>query len=81
MKTTGFSLILLLLVLLTSTVHAAPTSIGKQEVVNIVQQKYPGRVLSVKHKGDVYRVKTLSVDGEIRIVLVDANTGKIISGK
>lgn len=81
MKTIGFSLLLALMVTLYTPVVTASEGLSKQQAVSIVQQKYPGRVLSVKHKGDIYRVKTLSANGEIRIILVDANSGKIVSGK
>ena len=61
---------------------AAPeTNVSKQQAVNIAQQYYPGRVLAVKLKGDIYQVKTLSDNGEVRIITVDAKTGKILSEK
>ena len=61
---------------------AAPeTSVSKQQAVNVAQQYYPGRVLAVKLKGDSYQVKTLSDSGEVRIITVDAKTGKILSEK
>jgi len=57
------------------------TNVSKQQAVNIAQQYYPGRVLAVKLKGDSYQVKTLSDSGEVRIITVDAKTGKILSEK
>lgn len=54
--------------------------ISKQEAVSIAQQVYPGRVLAVKRNGAVYRVKTLSDSGEVRIIVIDATSGKVISG-
>lgn len=61
---------------------AAPeTNVSKQQAVNIAQQYYPGRVLAVKLKGDSYQVKTLNDSGEVRIITVDAKTGKILSEK
>lgn len=60
--------------------QAAPEGISKQQAVNIAQQVYPGRVLAVKREAAVYRVKTLSDNGEVRIILVDAYSGKVISG-
>ena len=56
-------------------------SVSKQQAVNIAQQHYPGRVLAVKLKDKVYMVKTLSDEGEVRIISVDAETGKVISDK
>ena len=84
MKTIIFTLfrITILTLLLASPVqlHAKPDDIGKQQAVAAAQQAYPGRVLSVKRKGDVYQVKTLSESGEVRIIMVDASSGKVISG-
>jgi uncharacterized membrane protein YkoI len=76
-------LLLLTLILAFSSngaLHAAPESITKQQAVSIAQQVYPGRVLSVKREAAVYRVKTLSEDGEVRIIVIDASSGKVISG-
>lgn len=76
-------LILALILVFTAPVYASPevgnTVINKQQAVSIAQQVFPGRVLAVKRKDSVYRVKTLSDDGEVRIILVDATTGKVIS--
>ena len=85
MKTSFFTLLqtLTLAVLLslgTTTVYGAAEGINKQQAINAAQQAYPGRVLSVKRKDNVYLVKTLSDDGEVRIILIDANSGKVISG-
>ena len=54
-------------------------NISKQQAVNIAQQYYPGRVLAVKLKGSLYQVKTLNDNGEVRIITVDAETGKILT--
>jgi len=84
MKTIFLSLLqtiaLLMLLFITAPAHAAPEGINKQQAVSAAQQAYPGRVLSVKRKDDVYRVKTLSDSGEVRIILIDAKNGKVISG-
>ncbi len=73
---------LALIVLMNSATHAEPVDgVSKQQAVNIAQQHYPGRVLAVKLKDKVYRVKTLNDNGEVRIISVDAETGKIISEK
>ena len=84
MKTILFSLLqattLVLLLVFNTALQAAPETIDKQQAVSIAQQTYPGRVLSVKLKDDIYQVKTLSEDGEVRVILVDANNGKVITG-
>jgi len=84
MKTTLFSLLqtimLAMLLVFNAPLQAASETIDKQQAVSIAQQTYPGRVLSVKLKDDIYQVKTLSEDGEVRVILIDARSGKVITG-
>ena len=72
---------LLALLLLTST--AADADIGKKQAVSIAQSVHPGRVLAVKQVQEnsalVYRVKTLSAGGDVHIIVIDADSGKVIS--
>ena len=73
-----FSVCLLSLVMLfTSPAYANASGISKQQAVSIAQKANPGRVLSVKLKGDSYQVKTLSSSGEVRIISVNASSGKV----
>lgn len=69
--------LLSLLILVTSPAYADSSGISKQQAVSIAQKANPGRVLSVKLKGDTYKVKTLSSSGEVRIISVNANSGKV----
>ena len=82
LKTT-ILLITLVVTLFSSSVISAETeiSVTKQQAVKIAQQYYPGRVLAVKLKGNTYQVKTLNDRGEVRIIVVDAETGNILSEK
>ncbi len=84
MKTTLFTLlqtvILAMLLVFNAPLQAASDTIDKQQAVSIAQQSYPGRVLSVKLIDDIYQVKTLSEDGEVRVILIDARSGKVITG-
>ena len=80
MKMNFFSLLLILMLLVNTQVHAASEGISKQQAVNIATQSYPGRVLAVKRKADVYQVKMLSDSGKVQVIRVDANSGKIKSG-
>jgi uncharacterized membrane protein YkoI len=84
MKTTLFTLlqtvILAMLLVFNAPLQAASDTIDKQQAVSIAQQTYPGRVLSVKLIDDIYQVKTLSEDGEVRVILIDARSGKVITG-
>ncbi len=81
MKTVFLSIFIALILLLNAPVYAAAEGISKQEAVNIAQQSYPGRVLSVNRKGNVFRVKTLNDNGEVRIIQIDIKSGKVISEK
>jgi uncharacterized membrane protein YkoI len=80
-KTVLFSLFFTLILLLNTSVHSAPDGINKQQAVDIVKQQHPGRVLGVKREANVYKVKTLSENGKVRVIYVDAKSGKIKSGK
>ncbi len=80
MKTIFFSLIFMSMLLVNSLLYAAPEGISKQQAVNIATQSYPGRVLAVKRKTDVYQVKILSDSGKVKVIRIDANSGKIESG-
>jgi len=72
--------LLALLLLMSAVVHA---DIGKKQAVSIAQSVYPGRVLAVKqvqeNNAPVYRVKTLSASGDVHIIVIDAESGKVIS--
>ena len=81
MKIIFFSLSFTLMLLLSTSVFATSDGISKQQAVEIATQSYPGQVLSVKRKGNVYKVKTLSDSGKVRVIVIDAQSGKIESGK
>jgi uncharacterized membrane protein YkoI len=81
MKIIFFSLSFTLMLLLSTSVFATPDGISKQQAVEIATQSYPGQVLSVKRKANVYKVKTLSDSGKVRVIVIDAQSGKIESGK
>ena len=78
MKTFIFPLFLSMLLLL-ATPQLALAEVSKEEAVSTAQQVHPGRVLSVKREGSVYRVKILSESGEVRVVLVEISSGKVVS--
>ena len=72
--------LLVFLLLMSAAVQA---DIGKKQAVSIAQGVYPGRVLAVKlvqeNNVSVYRVKTLSAGGDVHIIVIDADSGKVIS--
>ena len=65
----------------TAAPESGASGISQQQAASIAQQAHPGRVLGVRRKGEVYRVKTLSTNGEVREIAIDASSGKIISGR
>ena len=71
----------MLLLAASTALFAAPDEISKQQAIAIATDAYPGRVLSIKRDQDVYKVKTLSDNGEVRIIIIDASTGKILTGE
>ena len=80
MKKFLFPPLLVFLLLMSAAVQA---DIGKKQAVSIAQGVYPGRVLAVKlvqeNNASVYRVKTLSASGDVHIIVIDADSGKVIS--
>jgi uncharacterized membrane protein YkoI len=80
MKKLLYPPLLVLLMLMSAVVHA---DIGEKQAVSIAQSVFPGRVLAVKqlqeNNAPVYRVKTLSAGGDVHIIVIDANSGKVIS--
>jgi uncharacterized membrane protein YkoI len=80
MKKFLFPLLPVLLLLMSAVAQA---DIGQKQAVSIAQDVYPGRVLAVKlvqeNNTSVYRVKTLSAGGDVHIIVIDADSGKVIS--
>ena len=80
MKTLKFLPLMALMLLMSSVAFA---DIGKKQAVSIAQGVQPGRVLAVKMEQlngtAVYRVKTLSASGDVHIIVIDAESGKVIS--
>ena len=80
MKKLLYPPLLVFLMLMSAVVHA---DIGEKQAVSIAQSVFPGRVLAVKqlqeNNAPVYRVKTLSAGGDVHIIVIDANSGKVIS--
>ena len=80
MKKVFLSLSLMFFLFLNIPASVAGEGISEQQAISIAQQAFPGRVLSVKHQGDSYHVKTLNDRGEVRIIVIDADSGNVISG-
>jgi hypothetical protein len=79
---------LLVLIMILTTVQpvqiasaASQVAENKQQAVEIAQQQFSGRVLSVKRQGDSYRVKILNAKGDVRIIKVKALNGNQSYGR
>ena len=60
---------------------AAWAGVGRDDAASLAQRMAPGRVLAVEHgvlvdNSLVWRVKVLTPAGELRLVVIDAETGK-----
>ena len=53
--------------------------ITEQKAIAIAQQHFKGRVLAINHSDDTYRIKILSNQGTIHIILINAADGTVIS--
>jgi uncharacterized membrane protein YkoI len=64
-------------------VSAAPPPISKQQAVTIAKSKFQGRVIAVdeaKHDDtQVYRVKVLDKKGGMHTIVIDHQSGTVIS--
>jgi len=81
MRNSLLSICLTALLLLAAPAQTLAEGISKQQAIRISQGVSPGRVLAVKKNGSTYRVKTLSTNGDVRIIIIDAKSGRVISGQ
>ena len=61
---------------------AAWAGVGRDEAASIAQRKTPGRVLAVERglhmdNSVVWRIHVLTAASEVRLVLIDAETGRV----
>lgn len=61
---------------------AAWAGISRDQATTLAQQKAPGRVLAVEHglhidNTLVWRVRMVTSTGELKLVVIDAETGRI----
>lgn len=54
----------------------ALADVTRDQAAAAAQGVAPGRVLSVERAGNVWRVKIVTPQGEVKIVLIDAATGR-----
>ena len=61
---------------------AAWAAVGRDEATSLAQRKTPGRVLAVERglymdNSVVWRIHVLTPGGEVRLVVIDAETGRL----
>ncbi|SFK14699.1 Uncharacterized membrane protein YkoI [Nitrosomonas aestuarii] len=54
--------------------------ISQRKAITIAQQHIKGRVLDIRRSDDIYRIKILSDQGSIHVVMVSAKDGTIKTG-
>ena len=60
-------------------VSVSASVISEQQAVAIAQRHFKGRVLAISRANNRYRIKILSDQGAVHTVLVDAQTGAVVS--
>jgi uncharacterized membrane protein YkoI len=70
----------LLLTLVCSTVLASELS--KQQIAELVTNQFQGKVIAINEQQQdgktIYQVKLLTKKGRVKVIKIDADTGKII---
>ena len=61
------------------TSNSPSADITEQKAIIIAQQHFKGRVLAINHSDHAYRIKILSNQGTVHIILINAADGTIIS--
>ena len=61
---------------------AAWAAVGRDEAASLAQRKTPGRVVAVERgvymdNSVVWRIHVLTTAGEVRLVVIDAETGRL----
>lgn len=59
--------------------HTIATAITEQKAIAIAQQNFNGRVLAINYSKNAYRIKMLSRNGTVHIILINAVDGAIMS--
>ena len=55
------------------------TGITEQQAITIAQRHFNGRVLAINHSDNTYRIKILSKQGTVHIILINATDGSVLS--
>ena len=54
----------------------ALAAVGRDAAAQTAQRMVGGRVLAVERAGNAWRVKILTAQGEVRVILIDAASGR-----
>jgi len=73
---------LAVLLALAAVLPAAWAAVSRDEAASLAQRKTPGRVLAVERglhvdNSVVWRIQVLTTAGEVRLVVIDAETGRL----
>ena len=60
-----------------SLIKVADRAVSMGQAIDSVRRTTGGRVLDAQDAGSHYRIKVLTRDGEVRVMNVDASTGRI----
>lgn len=71
-------LVKLLCVLLIALATPAWADVSRDQAAAAAQRVTSGRVLSVERTGAVWRVKVLTARGDVRVILIDAASGRVV---
>lgn len=72
------TLIKILGALLIALALPAWADVSRDEAAAVAQRVASGRVLSIERTGLVWRVKVLTAQGEVRVILIDAASGRVV---
>ncbi len=56
-------------------------AITQQEATTIAQRQINGRILAINRIDNAYRIKILSNQGSVHIIIINASNGKIMSSR
>lgn len=59
-----------------ATAAPAWAELSRDDAAAVAQRMSGGRVLSVERAGPAWRVKVVTARGEVRVIMVDANSGR-----
>lgn len=58
---------------------AQARGVNKDQAVNTVKRKYPGKIIKITNASNHYQVRLLQKNGRVMNVKVDKKSGKILS--